>query len=509
MLLTLWLVVPVPVWAGAFTVPEVRPVLASVPLALDAASMRARVPRPLLYALAYEASRLDPHVTSAWGGYGLFDFREPGEDGPDVELAARLAGVDVDALREDAFLQARAAGALLAWHGENLGLTADAPLEAWADAVAGFSGRQEPNLQQLFVDYIYRVVRDGFVVGGVRLEPTWVDLEVLGEAIDEPPPPPYGYAGIDDYVQASSSNYTNASRGSGAVDYVVIHTAQGSYSGTISWFTNSSAQVSAHYVVRSSDGAITQMLDEADIGWHAGNWDYNELSVGIEHEGYVEDPDRWYTTSMYESSARLTADICARHGIPVDRSRVIGHVEVPGATHTDPGGGWDWSRYMDLIGGDSAGARLIGVVAQDDIYSGPRLAGAVVTLEQTGETTTVDAEGYYSFTDLPTGTWTATAVMDGYQASSCSKDVTSGSGDWWCSIALSPAPDTEPTGGEPGGTESTGDPGAGGATTSATAAAAPFGSRVLIGGLGGCQTTPVSPSLAGLLALLGLLQRRR
>ncbi|NEE28560.1 N-acetylmuramoyl-L-alanine amidase, partial [Streptomyces sp. SID7982] len=55
------------------------------------------------------------------------------------------------------------------------------------------------------------------------------------------------------------------------------------------------------------------------------------------------------TKEMYASSARLTASICARHGIPIDREHIIGHVEVPGTDHTDPGPHWDWDRYLELV----------------------------------------------------------------------------------------------------------------------------------------------------------------
>ena len=43
---------------------------------------------------------------------------------------------------------------------------------------------------------------------------------------------------------AASSNYTVGREGS-PVQYVVIHTMQGSYAGSISWFRNPSARVSA------------------------------------------------------------------------------------------------------------------------------------------------------------------------------------------------------------------------------------------------------------------------
>lgn len=152
----------------------------------------------------------------------------------------------------------------------------------------------------------------------------------------------YTYANWD---PAYSGNYT-VGRGGNSVKYVIVHVIQGSYSGCISWFKNPSAKVSAHYVV-SKGGSVTQMVKESDTGWHAGNWTYNQKSIGIEHEGYVTDPS--FPDSMYISAAALVRDICNRHGIPKDRSHIIGHIEVPGATHTDPGANWNWTKFMTYV----------------------------------------------------------------------------------------------------------------------------------------------------------------
>ncbi|MEG3628177.1 N-acetylmuramoyl-L-alanine amidase [Streptomyces poriticola] len=148
---------------------------------------------------------------------------------------------------------------------------------------------------------------------------------------------------------ASSSNYTASSRPTAhPVDYVVIHVAQETYADTLAVFADPRSKVSAHYVVRSADGHVAQCVREADIGWHAGNWDYNTRSIGIEHEGWVDRPE-YFTHAMYEQSARLTAAICTRYGIPKDRAHIIAHHEVPGSDHTDPGPLWDWTRYIRLV----------------------------------------------------------------------------------------------------------------------------------------------------------------
>ena len=166
---------------------------------------------------------------------------------------------------------------------------------------------------------------------------------------------------------AASCNYSSRTAG---ISHVTVHTTQGSYAGAISWFQNCSAGVSAHYVIRSSDGQVTQMVREASKAWHVGK--SNNYTVGIEHEGYVANPGAWYTSAMYNASALLTRDILASRGLsqkvyngslgwsakPADSLyNVKGHVNYAGQSHTDPGSGWDWPRYKSLVAGAAAVAR--------------------------------------------------------------------------------------------------------------------------------------------------------
>ncbi|MEU1706879.1 N-acetylmuramoyl-L-alanine amidase [Streptomyces sp. NPDC005706] len=152
-----------------------------------------------------------------------------------------------------------------------------------------------------------------------------------------------------EWQPAISTNYTASNRpGSYSVDRVIIHVTQETYSDTLAIFRNPDKQVSAHYVVRSADGHVAQCVREANVAWHAGNWDYNTRSVGIEHEGWVDQP-AYFTNALYEQSAKLTAAICTRYGIPKDRQHIIGHYEVPGSNHSDPGPLWDWVRYIRLV----------------------------------------------------------------------------------------------------------------------------------------------------------------
>jgi len=166
------------------------------------------------------------------------------------------------------------------------------------------------------------------------------------------------------WTPAGSCNYST--RGGTAVSAVTIHDVEGSYSGCISWFQNCSAGVSAHYVIRSSDGQVTQMVLESAKAWHVGT--ENPYTIGLEHEGYNNTPV-WYTNAMYAGSAALVRDICASgYGIDPLRTyygpgcsgttaqcglgsctKIKGHQMFPNQTHNDPGPYWNWAKYYLLI----------------------------------------------------------------------------------------------------------------------------------------------------------------
>ncbi|MEW5351901.1 N-acetylmuramoyl-L-alanine amidase [Streptomyces sp. 16-176A] len=152
-----------------------------------------------------------------------------------------------------------------------------------------------------------------------------------------------------EWQPASTANYTASNRPTSySLDRVIIHITQETYANTLAIFQNPQKKVSAHYLVRSADGHIAQCVSEANVAWHAGNWDYNTRSIGIEHEGWVDQP-AYFTNALYAESARLTAAVCDRYGIPKDRAHIIGHYEVPGTDHTDPGPNWDWVRYIRMV----------------------------------------------------------------------------------------------------------------------------------------------------------------
>lgn len=162
----------------------------------------------------------------------------------------------------------------------------------------------------------------------------------------------------------TTCNYS--SRSGTAISMVAIHDVEGSYAGCISWFKNCSASASAHYVVRSSDGQVTQMVYESDKAWHIGS--ENPYTLGIEHEGYASTGYNWYTAAMLTSSSNLVRDMCTSHGINPLRCyfgpgcsgttaqcqqgtcvKIKGHQMFPNQTHSDPGPYWNWDLFYKLL----------------------------------------------------------------------------------------------------------------------------------------------------------------
>ncbi|MFI6600781.1 N-acetylmuramoyl-L-alanine amidase [Nonomuraea sp. NPDC050536] len=318
--------------------------------AFDKAASTYDVPRDLLVALAYAETHLDGHAgkPSASGGYGIMHLVRQRS----LNQAAKLTGQSAQALKSDDAANVLGGAAVLRAQADTLGLSADARKDPahWYGAVAAYGGAAQKATARIYADAVYETLAKGVHARGVDAAALAVQPDRSGYEEISPLAASTDYPGAL-WAPASTANYAVSNRPtSDPINLIIIHVTQGSYAGTISWFQNPSAAVSAHYVIRSSDGQITQMVREKDRAWHAGNSDYNHRSVGIEHEGYVSDAS-WFTDQMYRSSAALTRNIADRYGIPKDRSHIIGHYQVPGSDHTDPGPYWDWTKYMSYVTG--------------------------------------------------------------------------------------------------------------------------------------------------------------
>ena len=113
-----------------------------------------------------------------------------------------------------------------------------------------------------------------------------------------------------------------------SVSEIVIHTNGGSASqGLHNWFQNNTIQVSAHWQVYLS-GEIEQYVKNEDTAYHAGVWEENLKSIGIEHEDNGNSTDSVRTNEQYEASAQLIANLYRQNNLPFnDMGRIKPHHE--------------------------------------------------------------------------------------------------------------------------------------------------------------------------------------
>ncbi|MGW0226881.1 N-acetylmuramoyl-L-alanine amidase [Actinopolymorpha singaporensis] len=364
------------------------------------------VPLPVLLGVSYLETRWDAHQgrPSMAGGYGPMhltdlaaatardgapapeergDPSRPGATrvprGPafqSVDLAARLTGLGKATLRTEPAANIRGGAAVLAEYQRRLGGAGATDPGDWYGAVAAYSGATEQTAARSFADEVYAQIRKGatrttddgrrvtLAATDVRADRSW--LRKLGlhtatnaaEQVECPAglgcewiPAPYQELGDGDYGNHDLADRPNSQK----VRYIVIHSTEDSYAGTIR-LAQDPTYVSWHYTLRDSDGHIAQHVATKDVAWHAGNWYVNAKSIGLEHEGYAARGD-WFTEVMYRNSASLVRYLAAKYDIPLDRQHILGHDNVPGVTpglvegmHWDPGPYWDWAHYFELLG---------------------------------------------------------------------------------------------------------------------------------------------------------------
>ena len=325
------------------------------------AAERTGVPEDLLKAVGYVETRWrtpdvdNDHVHHGRGERGLMGVVDRA-DQPWLTDAAGALQIDVDLARTDGVANVHVAARVL----RDLQIQAKGePLpthaHGWRAALALYGADGDLELGDRYADQVFLVLETG-----ARATAETGEVLVLNGTGDKA-----GGATLKQgqALQADSSlvaEFTPARAGffshgrSQAIDRVVIHTTEGSYAGAISWFRSASNpyRTSAHYVIRSSDGEITQMVAEEDTAHHVRSW--NSRSIGIEHEA-ISSQSSWFTDAMYRASAALVRDVCLRHGIPMDRAHIVGHNEAPGNDHSDPGVHWDWDYFMELVrDGDAA-----------------------------------------------------------------------------------------------------------------------------------------------------------
>lgn len=146
-------------------------------------------------------------------------------------------------------------------------------------------------------------------------------------------------------------NKSKAPREGSTVDTIIIHyTGSMSTEGTLQWFSNNDAKVSAHYVI-SRTGRVFQYENWRTTLWHAGKSEWNgrsslnRTSIGIELVG------------TYHSGFELK-QMAALWGVLRDIYRelpikyVLGHEQVSPGRKTDPGPSFDWTYIRTQVESD-------------------------------------------------------------------------------------------------------------------------------------------------------------
>lgn len=159
-----------------------------------------------------------------------------------------------------------------------------------------------------------------------------------------------------------------------AIDRIVVH-----YTGTTAsarnnatYFSRNENQgASAHYFVDDIMPEIYQSVAEGDTAWHAGNWDMNCRSIGIEVVSAGED----FSEVEIAKLAWLVQKLMAKYGIGA--SGVIRHYDVTGklcpAPYVDAG---KWAALKARITGGGSG------VAAGGGGGGTAPSGSVTELAQ-------------------------------------------------------------------------------------------------------------------------------
>lgn len=354
----------------------------SLQSAFDQAAAEFGVPEPVLLSVSYHMTLWEDHGgrPSTSGGYGPMHLTHvPGSHDPalhTLDRAAQLVHAAPTTLERNPVQNIRGGAALLAAYARTRG-ELPRSLSGWYGAVARYGG---DGGSTFFADAVFATIRSGVArrisTGDVirltahssvmaQLTERLPRIRTRASSLPECPPQlgcrfvPAAYKVVDPSNPVNYGNYDVARRKAEGMTIrsIVIHDTEGSYNSAISTFQDPTRDASANYVIRSSDGQITQMVPDRDIAWHAGNYYVNMHSIGIEHEGVAIQGASWYSEQLYESSAALVAYLAARFKIPLDRGHIVGHDGVPGPTpqaqtaqHWDPGPYWDWAHYMTLLG---------------------------------------------------------------------------------------------------------------------------------------------------------------
>lgn len=341
------------------------------------------VPRDLLVAIArvedgleIPAQRLDLDEDSAVPAAGPLMLRHGKLD--TLARGALLIGKSELELRKDSDLALDAGALVLAELGTKTGARAG-DLASWKSAIEEMSGYADDDHREEYAHRVFATLarggtfdaRDGQTITLPKhdLPPTLtldIETKLHTLAVSQ-------FPGAQ-WIPTSCNGKCTSGRGGAKVQYIVIHDTEGGWDASVSTLQNDPGK-SVQYII-GTDGKVVQFVTEETTAWHAGNFHFNQRSIGIEHVGYSTKP---YTEANYAASAKLVDHLAKKYAVPRDRAHIIGHDQVPNGNrisqsaapcgdspkacgknldyggaghHTDPGV-WEWPTFMARLGAAS------------------------------------------------------------------------------------------------------------------------------------------------------------
>ena len=127
-------------------------------------------------------------------------------------------------------------------------------------------------------------------------------------------------------IQAHSSNYTKGR--TKKIDHIVLHYTAGdgdTAENNGKYFQSTDRNASAHYFV--DEDSVVRSVADGDTAWHAGNWDMNCRSVGVEMCSKKDAAGNYYIPERTINHAQfLVKTLMKQYGVTLQN--VIRHYDV-------------------------------------------------------------------------------------------------------------------------------------------------------------------------------------
>ncbi len=361
-----------------------HPNVAAVSSYFELASAEFGVPVELLKVIGQienNWTQVGPSIDRGWGTMHLVE----NDYCNTLQGASDLLGVSKQTLKDDLFQNIRgAAGMLATFAGPNK--ASFTRIEDWFDAAKQFSGLISEELRYQQAQRYFETLKKGITSTTIWGEKVVIKPMPKIDISHHKPPTSSNQKETADYGPALA-NFTSCgftSFRNTSIDTWVNHwIGVGTYAGAISWFNNCSqnGNSSAHFVIRASDGQITQVVRVAHTAWHAGASGYNNnhRSIGIEHEATTTNPGNWNDPDMLAASGTMACHFSNVYSIPKTYSLpgVRGHNDMPGTSTACPGTiNWTtwWSYFNAACNGCPNNLSLTGTIA-----NGTYTAGGTIT----------------------------------------------------------------------------------------------------------------------------------